>query len=445
MSGQPQPNRILTLRDKVLYSSGYFGVSLLSGLFILWANYRYGELFTGGQKALVGIALLVARFVDAPVDPLVGWWSDRVRARCGRRPFIAWGALPLVALFALVWAPPAGQDNAWNIVWLLGIGTGFFVLFSIVTNPYLAMLPDIARSPGDRVSVSAWVAAFGLAAQIAAMIGGSALAGKTGSFGLAVGVTSLVALVFLLLPLLVREATGAAEADTRQLSLGTALRQTLANGPFRIFLFSKCLFWIGVHSVLTVSPFFVRGVLRVSDEHSVQTETALLLGSAAAPAFVWFIALKPLAARVSKRRLSLMGLAALALLSSLLVTVGLVPFDPLLWSRLIMGLGSFAVAALFSIPNAILAEIVDVDERVTGIRREAIFFGAQGLFVKAAWGGSSLIVMAAQGAFHDNPALAVRVSLAAVAIVAAMAFAVFLRFPEDAELRRMAEQHHAGA
>jgi GPH family glycoside/pentoside/hexuronide:cation symporter len=440
-----EPDRILPLRDKLLYSSGYFGVSLLSGSFILWANYRYGALFTGGQKALVGVALLVARFVDAPVDPLVGWWSDRVRARRGRRPFIAWGALPLVGLFALVWVPPAGQDSAWNIVWLLGVGTGFFVLFSIVTNPYLAMLPDIARSPGDRVSVSAWVAAFGLAAQIAAMVGGSALAGETGSFELAIGATSAVALVFLLLPLLVRENTAASAPEAVQFGLGGALRQTLGNGPFRIFLFSKCLFWIGVHSVLAVSPFFVRGVLRVSDERSVQTETALLLGCAAAPAFVWFVALKPLAARVSKRRLSLLGLGALALLSLLLIAAGLVPFDPLLWSRLIMGLGSFAVAALFSIPNAILAEIVDVDERRTGIRREAIFFGAQGLFVKAAWGGSSLIVMAAQGAFHDNPALAVRVSLAAVAVVAALAFAVFLRFPEDVELRRMAEPQQAGA
>jgi GPH family glycoside/pentoside/hexuronide:cation symporter len=92
---------------------------------------------------------------------------------------------------------------------------------------------------------------------------------------------------------------------------------------------------------------------------------------------------------------------------------------------------------LFAAPTAILAELVDLDERRTGMRREAMYFGAQGLFVKAAWGGSSLIVMAAQGLFHADPALAVRVALLAVAAVSGLAFAVFLRFPEDEALRRM--------
>ena len=436
----------LSLRDKLLYSSGYFGVSLLSGLFILWANYRYGELFTGGQKAFVGVALLVARFADAPVDLLVGWWSDRTRTRLGRRrPFIAYGALPMVALFALVWAPPAGVNSVWNIVWLLGIGTGFFVLFSIVVNPYLAMLPDIARSPEDRISVSTLIAAFGLSAQIAAMIGGSLLAGQTGSFAVTVAATCVVALICLLLPLLVRATEAPPSAGLADLGLGQAVRQTLANRPFRVFLVSKCLYWIGVHSVLAVAPFLVSGVLGAEGEGAVQTQTAYLIACAAGPAFLWFIAIGPLARRFSKRTLSLAGLATLTALALLLTTVGLVPLSPTLWARLIMALGSFTVAALFSVPNAILAEVVDVDERITGTRREAMFFGAQGLFVKAAWGASSLIVMAAQGVFHADPALAVRVSFVAVAIVSALAFAVFLRFPEDEELRRMAGHDEAGA
>ncbi|MBM3473125.1 MAG: hypothetical protein FJX75_07665 [Armatimonadetes bacterium] len=436
MAQQPEPRPSLPLREKLLYSSGYFGVSLLSGLFMLWANYRYGDLFTGTQKAFVGVALLVARFADAPVDPLVGWWSDRTRTRWGRRrPFIALGTLPLVALFVLVWMPPAEANSAWNIVWLLGIGTAFFVLFSIVVNPYLAMLPDIARSAEDRVSLSALLAAFGLGAQVAAMVGGSLLAGKAASFGLTVAAVSVVALVCLLPPLFVRE-TEAPGRGAEDLRLGEALRLTLANRPFRVFLVSKCLYWVGVHSVLAVAPFLVRDLLGFREESAVQTQTGLLLACAAGPAFLWFVALRPLAARVSKRRLSVAGLALLVGASLLLVSVGVAPLDPVLWARAIMVIGSFSVAALFSLPNAILAEIVDLDERLTGMRREAMYFGAQGLFVKVAWGASSLIVMAAQGLFYGHPAAAVRIAFGTIAIVSALAFVVFLRFPEDDELRR---------
>jgi GPH family glycoside/pentoside/hexuronide:cation symporter len=41
---------------------------------------------------------------------------------------------------------------------------------------------------------------------------------------------------------------------------------------------------------------------------------------------------------------------------------------------------------LFSLPNAIVADIVDRDEKSTGERREAIYFGVQGLLVKAGMG-----------------------------------------------------------
>ena len=38
----------------------------------------------------------------------------------------------------------------------------------------------------------------------------------------------------------------------------------------------------------------------------------------------------------------------------------------------------FSIGGLFVIPNALIAEIVDYDEHLTGMRREAMFFGVQG-------------------------------------------------------------------
>jgi len=428
----------LTLREKLLYAAGSFGVNVLSGLFMLWVPFRYGALFTDERKALVGIALFAARLIDAPLDPLVGWWSDRTRSRVGRRrPFIAYGTVPLVMAFALVWAAPGGVDSAWNLAWLLVSGAAFLVLFSTVVNPYLAMLPDIARSRDDRVTLSALIAGVGLAAYALAVIGGSALAGRTRSFAVLVAAACVLVAVSFILPLFVRERTSAEDVAGSDLGLVEAVRRTLANRPFRVFLVSKCLFWVAVHSVVAVTPFFVQDVLGVKGKAEVETHTALLLACAAGPAFVWFAVMKPLARRFSKRNLSLSGLAVLAASAGLLATVGVWPIERTAWAGVLMVLGSYAVAVIYSMPNAILADVVDLDERLTGIRREAIYFGAQGLFVKVAWSGSALLVMAAQGLFHNDPALAVRVSWLAVALISGLAFLVFLRFPGDEELRRM--------
>jgi len=435
-SSSPLP---LPRRSKLLYAVGYFGVSLLSGLFLLWANYRYGMLFTGTGKAYVGLALLIAHFVNAPLDPLIGWWSDRTRSRLGhRKPFILWGAGPLIVAFALLWAPPGGMDRLVNIAWLLGVGTAFFGLFSLVVNPYLAMLPDLARSNEDRVSTSALLAAFGLGAEVLAMVGGSLMASKLG-FASAVAIVTVTALLCLLCPLFVPEPQRGAGLPARhpatELGLLRAIRVTLANRPFRIFLAAKCLYWLGVRAMIAMVPFFVAGVLHVP-EGQVERHSAWLIAWAVAPAFGWFAVLRSLARRFSKRQLALAGLACLAIGAGLMATVGLVPLDKLLHARLITVLCSFAVAAVFAMPNAILADLVDLDERRTGARREAMYFGAQGFFVKVSWGGASALVMALQGAFHSNPALAGRLSWLAVALTSALAFAIFRRFPEDRDLAR---------
>ena len=432
----------LPLRSKLLYTVGYFGVSLLSGLFLLWANYRYGALFTGRGKAYVGLALLAAHLMNAPFDPVVGWWSDRTHTRFGRRkPFIAWGTVPLIVAFALLWAPPGRVDSLWNAVWLLGIASGFFALFSLVVNPYLAMLPDIARSNEDRVSTSALLATFGLSAEVLAMVGGSLIAGKLG-FLAAVAIVSGTALICLVCPLLVPEPSirdGPAGTDacpTRgpEWSLARAVRVTLANRPFRIFLLAKCLYWLGTRTILAMVPFFVVGVLHVP-EGQVERQSGLLVAWAVGPAFLWFAVLRRLARRFSKRQLTLAGLACLGLGSGLMVTVGIVPVDAMVHARAIAAVCAFAIAAVFAVPNAILADLVDLDARLTGARREAMYFGAQGFFVKASWGGASALVMGLQGALHRDPGLAARLSWVAVLVTAVLAFVVFLRFPEDRELR----------
>jgi len=53
---------------------------------------------------------------------------------------------------------------------------------------------------------------------------------------------------------------------------------------------------------------------------------------------------------------------------------------------LVMAVAGPAIAVLFTLPNAIVADIVDHNEEQTGQRREAIYFGVQGLIVKAGLG-----------------------------------------------------------
>jgi len=68
---------------------------------------------------LVGIAIIAALVIDAISDPIVGYWSDNLRSRWGRRhPFMLAAALPVALSYFLLWNPPAGWSQT-GIFWYL--------------------------------------------------------------------------------------------------------------------------------------------------------------------------------------------------------------------------------------------------------------------------------------------------------------------------------------
>ena len=67
--------------------------------------------------------------------------------------------------------------------------------------------------------------------------------------------------------------------------------------------------------------------------------------------------------------------------------MGFVPGVPVMAQSLVfVALIGLPMAAVFTFPNAIIADIIDYDELRTGMRREAIYYGSQATIEK--WAGS---------------------------------------------------------
>lgn len=79
------------------------------GVFLL----LYYNQVLGLPAGLAGTALVVALFVDAFIDPLVGHLSDNLHSRWGRRhPFMYAAAVPVAVVYAFLWNPPhLGQQG----------------------------------------------------------------------------------------------------------------------------------------------------------------------------------------------------------------------------------------------------------------------------------------------------------------------------------------------
>ena len=94
----------------------------------------------GVDAGLVGLALLFALVIDAISDPVVGYWSDNLRTRIGRRhPFMYAALIPVAISYYLAWNPPAGISGNDLFLWLLGTTIFVRLAFTFYEVPSTAL------------------------------------------------------------------------------------------------------------------------------------------------------------------------------------------------------------------------------------------------------------------------------------------------------------------
>lgn len=396
----------LTRGERLRYAAGMFPVNLLGLVITQWALKFY--LPDDPARNLVPAAwaswiLTLGRFTDGLNDPLIGYLSDRARTRWGRRkPFMAIG-LPLIALFfVLLWYPPVGTESMANFVYATLVLIGFFVAFTLYVGPYLALLPEIVATTPERLSLSALQGVFGLAGLVA----GGLLPGLALNHGLTMrGVAWLVtglAVVLLALPLAgPRERATHLPATTP--SLGRSLALTFQSRPFQRYVGAQVLFHLGLLTIVSALPYWVERLLgRPTGDAGYLTGVALLAG----------VAFVPLILKVARRKgikfayrlaMAQMGVAATAL--ALLGLWGLRPWGLALAYLLVLFVG-VGVGGIYSLPNAIVADITAHDRLRTGLDRQGMFYCVQGLVLKLAYAGAPFIVGQMLYHFPDHKRLA---------------------------------------
>lgn len=107
----------------------------------------------GVQPWLAGLVVLVPKLWLIVCDPLVGAWSDRLRGKFGRTPFLVIGAvltsLAFVALFTLT-KSSSPMISAALTCFLFFLGSTAFSMFSV---PYLAIAAALSHDPHERTRI----------------------------------------------------------------------------------------------------------------------------------------------------------------------------------------------------------------------------------------------------------------------------------------------------
>ncbi|MBX7058898.1 MAG: MFS transporter [Leptospirales bacterium] len=425
----------LSTSRKIAYAAGGLGMNLSNLITQQWLYkfYTDGGYVTG---AVIGVFMIAGRLTDAITDPLVAWWSDITYTRRGRRiPFVLYGMVPFALVIWLLWTPPFEGPHWLNAVYACAMIQLFYIFYTIVVAPYLALLPEIVSGVSARLNLTTMQALWTTVGTMLFALGGVAIE-YLGYSGMGLIVAALCLISFLPTVFLIKEQPGAAQNVEAAAAGASVLRWigiTISNRPFRYVIATTSLYWFALATLLLFVPQWVAKVL-----HLPETGATALMGPFIVIQIVFFFVFNKVSKAIGKKA-SFLGTLLLTGISLLLIwVVGLFPYLSLtLQSTIYVSIAAIPVAGFLVLPFALLSDCVDLDEKQTGQRREAIFFGVQAFFQKSLIGIANG-VYALIDSYYDGPdeITGLKLSVTVAGIACIVAFFIFLGYP----LRERGEQ-----
>lgn len=374
------------------YITGILGLLSINNAVLTMLIYRYDPGIPNPNNlpflvpsALVGIVMLLSRFGGAIAQPIIGHVSDRYWSRWGRRrPFLAMAILPMIASFFLLLTPSLNSGRVENTVYLIALLCLLNLAIAVYQVSYLAWLPSLTQTAEQRVTLSSLMAVCAMLGASIGGIGSPLLVDRYGFPGMAL-ILGTIGFIALSMPLIVPEETVPAKIEfSHKIETPTfwkSLRSALQNKSFRSYVAGFSSAGIAM-SIVAACPAFLAVALLGKDVSFGTVVNGIILGSGV----IGFVVVIPLARRWGKRRAFQW---AMAWLGCGLLAVGIFPLlvgqalAPWLLLLLLSNLGS---SSFFILPNAMLPDVIDRDERNFGVRREAIFFGTRGLLQNVSQG-----------------------------------------------------------
>lgn len=425
-------------------------VFAMGTLFLL--NY-YTDV-AGMESTAIGTMLLGVRIFDAVMDLVAGSIADRTMTRFGRfRPFLLWGALPLVVLNVLVFSVPAAWSSSHKLVYAYGTYALLGVAYSFVNIPYGSLATVMTQQSDERTRLGAARMLFAACSFcILAMVIGPQLRGAAADlqymytkYTICLGSVA-VCLYFICFMATIEPIS----CKRRQVSILKDLRSLTLNRP--LFLFCLCSLCImsAIICENTSIIFYTRYVLG-GHEHFI----AIIAGTSLLGPFAAVPLASVCSTYIGKKRTFLLG-CGVGCVGSL--TLFLIPSDNAALIYCAFGVAAIGPIFALTVMWAMEADTVEYGEWVTGIRMEGLTYALFSFTRKCgqAIGGSIPAYLLACGGYvpnlvqDDMARLAILSSVALVpAGMLALAFALMLFYPltdeRHGQLLREIEARRLGA
>jgi len=336
-----------------------------------------------------GVIFFLPRVFDSVTDPIMGFISDNTKSKWGRRrQYVLIGAIIMGISFSLLWQLHRENGLDYNFTYFILWSFVFYLGLTIFSVPYVAMGYEMSDDFHERTNIMAvaqwigqwaWVIApwFWVIMYDQGWFESADIATRT----LAVWV-GVFCMIFAMVPAIFIK--GKSTVDENYLPMNFAnigssfsgiidgFIEAFKNKPFRKLCIATFLVFNAFNTVAAFTFFIVVYYLFGGDAGAAGIWPTLF-GSLGALATTFLVI--PIVTRMSKmmgKKKAFLTSQSISILGYILLWFLFIPGKPYMFI-FALPLFSFGIGSLFVLMMSMTADVIDLDELNTGLRREGIF------------------------------------------------------------------------
>ncbi|MFY0688450.1 MAG: MFS transporter [Cyclobacteriaceae bacterium] len=336
-----------------------------------------------------GILFFLPRVFDSLTDPIMGFISDNTKSKWGRRrQYVFLGAIITGISFIVMWQLYREDGISYNFTYFLLWSFVFYLGITIFSVPYVAMGYEMSDDFHERTSIMAvaqwigqwaWVIApwFWVVMYDQGWFETADVATRT----LAVWV-GIACMLFAMVPAIFLKSRSTIGENYTQLTasnVGNGLKEILKgfkeafkSTPFRKLCIATFTIYNAFYTIAAFSFFIIVHYL-FSGDASAAGVWPTLFGSVGA-LITTFIVI-PIVAKMSKmigKKNAFMVSQGISIVGYIMLWFLFVPGKPYMFI-FALPLFAFGIGGLFTLMMSMTADVIDLDELSSGLRREGIF------------------------------------------------------------------------
>ena len=375
----------LSVVEKVGFGAGDMAVNVMVAALFYFMSFFYTDIY-GLDPVDMGVLFLVARFVDAFTDPLMGVITDKVKTRWGQfRHWFLFLSVPYGLSVVLLFTTPDFDYNM-KLAWAYATYLFATLMFTGVAIPYISYIGVLTADPKERLSANGYRMFFAKIANVVIVFSVPLLASYWGDGSLSYGYKLAMALVsacavalFLFCFFTTRERI-THEPQTE--GVLTQLKVLIKNDQWLLLCAACVLGTLGYAIRGSVAMYYATYYLGIPDLAGAFTSAGIAASIVSMVASTW------ITQRYCKMKLFRQSQIAVLFISLLMYFV-VQPGDVMMAFVLYIIL-SFVVDLHAPVFWSAIAEAVDYGEIKDGVRASGLSFGGISFCQKAGGGLAGL-------------------------------------------------------